>query len=268
MQRLGLARALSLGPQRAAWRTTLRPAPASTYPEEQLAIQALCSELATHVAAVVRGGERFAVIGGDHACAVGTWSGAFSALREQGRLGLIWIDAHMDGHTPETSPSGAVHGMPLAALLGHGHPALTALLSSEAKLLPEHICLLGVRSFESGEAQLLARLGVRVIFMQEINTRGLASTFDEALSIACNGTAGFGISIDLDAFDPADAPGVGCPVPGGLRGSELVTCLRRVAGYESLLGIEVAELNPSRDVQERTGVLARHLLQAGLGGHR
>jgi arginase family enzyme len=130
--------------------------------------------------------------------------------------------------------------------------------------LPKHICLLGVRSFESGEAQLLKRLGVRVIFMHEINTRGFAPCFDEAVRIACDGTAGFGISIDLDAIDPLDAPGVGCPVPGGLRGGELIESLSRVADSTKLIGIEVAELNPMRHRLGRTTRLARDLLQAGL----
>ncbi|MGH8503993.1 MAG: arginase [Gammaproteobacteria bacterium] len=266
LRRLGLARVLHNGQHKAIWRATVRPRRTPTHAEEWLAVQALCRDLAQHVSATVRNGERFAVVGGDHGCAIGTWSGAYDAIRERGRLGLVWIDAHMDSHTPATSPSGAVHGMPLAALLGHGHPTLTDLLFSRAKLLPEHICLLGVRSFERGEAQLLERLGTRVILMDEIRARGLGCAFDEALRIARKNTAGFGITIDLDAIDPMDAPGVGSPAPDGLRGRDLIECLRRVADHATLLGIEVAELNPTRDRQRRTVLLARDLLQAGLTG--
>ncbi len=225
LQRRGLAHALSDDWHQAAWRNTLRTRPVRSEPETLLAIKALCGDLAEHIAAAVQRSERFAVVGGDHACAIGTWAGAYSALREQGRLGLVWIDAHMDSHTPATTPSGAVHGMSLAALLGHGHLAFTELRLREAKLLPNHICLLGVRSYESGEAQLLKRLGIRVIFMDEIRQRGLQSALDEAVHIACSGTAGFGISIDLNAIDPTAAPGVGSPVPGGLCGDELIECL-------------------------------------------
>jgi ornithine--oxo-acid transaminase len=268
LQRHGLAHALSDDRHQASWHAFLRARPVSSEPEKLLTIKVLCGDLAEHVSAAVQRNDRFAVIGGDHACAIGTWTGAYSALRTQGPLGLVWIDAHMDSHTPRTTPSGAVHGMPLAALLGHGHSAFTELRLSEAKVLPNHICLLGVRSFESGEAQLLKRLGVRVIFMDEIRERGLRSAFDEAMHIACSGTAGFGISIDLDAIDPTAAPGVGSPVPGGLYGDELIECLAQLTDHEGLLGIEVAELNPTRDVQGQTASLAIDLLQAGLTGRR
>lgn len=205
------------------------------------------------------------VIGGDHSCAVGTWSGVRAAC-EQGPLGLLWIDAHMDSHVPETSPSGALHGMPLACLLGHGIEALTHLVGAAPKLLPEHVCLLGVRSFESGEVALLSRLGVRVIFMEEIARRGFATVWREALDHVTRDTAAYGITIDLDAVDPSDAPGVGSPVPGGIGGDELVRALTDVQNDMRLVALEIAEYNPDRDQARTTLTLLRRMLCAAGAG--
>jgi len=127
----------------------------------------------------------FTVLGGDHSCAIGTWSGAFAALEKKGPLGLIWIDAHMDAHTPETTPSGNIHGMPIACLLGYGDEKLT---HNQPKIDPEHLCLIGVRSFEPGEAALLERLKVRVIMMDEVKERGLNAVMREAIHIASDKT--------------------------------------------------------------------------------
>jgi len=223
----------------------------------------LCAQLASGVRSAVDGGTRFAVLGGDHSCAVGTWAGARDALGTRGPLGLIWIDAHMDAHLPETSPSGALHGMPLACLLGHGHAALLQVAGIRPPLLPQHVCLVGVRSHEPAEAELLGRLGVRVIGMDEVDARGMESVMDEALAIAVANTAGFGLSIDLDGIDPRDAPGVGSPVPDGLRAATLLPALRRLARPE-LIGIEIAEYNPYLDNDQRTAGLIRRLLAATL----
>lgn len=219
-------------------------------------------ELAKHVKETVCNGQHFIVIGGDHACAIGTWTGAAMAVADQGPMGLIWIDAHLDAHTLESSPSGRVHGMPVASLLGHGSPLLTDLLQPGAKLLPQHVCLVGIRSYEQAELDLLNKLGVRVIFMEEVNRYGLDAAFKKAIDIASNGTAGFGISLDLDAIHPNDAPAVGSPVPGGIRASQLLNAMTKLNKHKKLLGYEIAEFNPSLDINNKTAKLICDLLVA------
>src|SRR3569623_1146548 len=203
--------------------------------------------LAAEVERVLQAGNFPLVVGGEHSCAIGTWSGVHRALADRGPIGLIWIDAHMDSHTFATTPSGQIHGMPLAALLGHGDATLTGIEGIEAKLLPEHVCLIGVRSYEAGEAALLHGLGVRVFEMDEVRRRGLAAVFDEALAIVRHGTAGFGVSMDLDALDPAEEPGGGTPVPDGLRRAELADALSRLRGDRAFVAMEIVEYNPRRD---------------------
>jgi arginase len=242
-----------------SWRTTLRPA---ATPSPLAGIQALCTTLAQEVSTTINNSKLPLVIGGDHSCAVGTWSGSALALREQGPLGLIWIDAHMDSHTPETTPSGSIHGMPLAALLGHGAPELVNIAAFSPKILPAHLCLIGVRSFESGEADLLQRLGVRVFFMAEVKQRGIAAVMADALAIAQQGTAGFGISIDLDAFSPEESPGVGTPVRHGLHHLTLDKALGGILHHPRLAALELAEYNPRRDRGQRTLRLMADLLGA------
>ena len=232
--------------QHVEWDAILR-VPRETQDTPLHAVAALSARLAAEVEAVLQAGNFPLVVGGDHSCAIGTWSGAHRALADKGPLGLIWIDAHMDSHTFATTPSGQIHGMPLAALLGHGEVALTAIEGAEAKLRPEHVCLIGVRSYEAGEAALLQRLGVRVFDMDEIRRRGLAGVFDEALAIVRSGTAGFGVSVDLDALDPEEEPGVGSPVPGGLRRAALATALSQLRGDPAFVAMEIVEYNPRRD---------------------
>ena len=226
------------------------------------AVAALSARLAAEVEAVLSAGNFPLVVGGDHSCAIGTWSGVHRVLADQGPLGLIWIDAHMDSHTFATTPSGQIHGMPLAALLGHGDAALTSIDGAEAKLLPEHVCLIGVRSYEAGEAALLHRLGVRVFEMDEVRRRGLADVFDEALAIVRRGTAGFGVSVDLDALDPAEEPGVGTPVPGGLTRAELAEALSDLRGDPGFVAMEIVEYNPRRDRGHATADAAGALVGA------
>ncbi len=246
----------------AHWKHFVQPFLNDNDPERLSRIVAFCHALAAHCFNVVSQGKLFAVIGGDHSCAIGTWSGVHQALHQHGPIGLIWIDAHMDSHTPQTSHSGAIHGMPLAALLGFGDPSLTSIGMDQPKLLPQNVCLIGVRSFEPEEKALLTRLGVRVYFMDEVTQRGLGAVFDEAVSIVSKFTVGFGISIDIDAIDPDDAPGVGSPEPRGLRGPELTEALSHVKDARNFLGLELVELNPVRDRDEKTADLALQLLLA------
>jgi len=189
------------------------------------------------------------------------WGGR--RMRQRGPLGLLWVDAHMDSHTPDTSPSGALHGMPLACLLGYGERELTEVAYPGPKLQPQHVCIVGVRSFEEGEARLLEVLGVRVFFMQEVQRIGPEAVMQEAMEIVSQETAAFGISIDMDAIDPLDAPGVGSPAPLGIAGRALVECMGMVAQQPKLAGIEVTEFNPLRDVNKKTAKLVGDLLGAG-----
>lgn len=239
------------------WEETLYPAAAGQ--DVLTTVRDLCERLAQKVATVLLHGAVPLVLGGDHSCAIGTWSGVRRFLGEAGPLGLIWIDAHMDSHTPATSPSGALHGMPLACLLGYGEPSLTG---PHAKLLPQHVCLIGVHSFEPEEAELLARLGVRIYFMEEIGQRGLEAVMAEALARVQQGTAGFGISIDLDAINPRESPGIGSPAPGGLHRHDLAHALQLANGNAALLAVELMEYNPQHDPQRRTALAAAELLAA------
>jgi len=204
------------------------------------------------------------VIGGDHTCAGGTWTGVARML--QGELGLIWIDAHMDSHTPGTSHTGRLHGMPLAWLLGQADDDLYGL--SAGVVDPEHVALIGVRSYEPEEKERLDRLGVRVYYIEEVRSRGLRKVGAEALRIATAGTSGFGISLDLDAVTPEEAPGVGTPVAAGIEGAELARVLEVLGSGPELVGIELAEYLPRLDPDGRSARVAIDLLVAALCGPR
>lgn len=245
------------------WVDTLKPAAKLANPVD--AIVDLSARLAQIVCNLTHAQQPFAVFGGDHSMAIGTWSGARSGLAHGDHLGLIWIDAHMDSHTPDTTPSGAVHGMPLAALLGYGDPRFMQIANAQPALLAPHVCLIGIRSFERGEASLLERLGVRIFTMQEVQERGLNQVVRDAIAIVSNGTAGFGVTVDLDALDPTDAPGVGSPSPGGIVAAELLEALAQINSRPQLLGVEIAEYNPARDIDQRTARLAAKLLQSMMG---
>ncbi|MFC0126386.1 arginase [Ralstonia solanacearum] len=205
------------------------------------------------------------VIGGDHSCAIGTWSGVASALRPAGPLGLIWIDAHLDSHTPQTSDSGAIHGMPLAALLGHGPRELTQVREAGPKLLPQHVVVIGARSYEPAERALIDRLGVRVIDAGEVARGGLRAVMADAIRIVTANTAAFGVTLDLDAFDPAVAPGVGSPEPGGLTGQDMTQALAACARDARFAAFELVEYNPRHDKGGITARLALDLLGAVAG---
>jgi len=226
-------------------------------------VQSISEQLAERTQSIMARGRFPLVLGGDHSCAIGTWKGIIRALAPatgpQRPLGLVWIDAHMDAHTPATSVTGRIHGMPLACLLGHGEERLTAVAGG-ARLLPQHVCLIGVRSFESGEAQLLRRLGVRVFFMEEVMQRGLDAVLRDAIAIARNGTAAWGLSIDLDAIDPLDAPAVATPVAAGIRATELVASLTQAACDPLLAALELVEYTPPQDPQAATAEIAVDLI--------
>jgi arginase len=222
--------------------------------------------LAENIAEAVAAKERFCVLSGDHSSGIGTWSGAAYALRETGPLGLIWIDAHMDAHTPETSPSQNIHGMPVAHLLGRGLPSLTQLLDASPKLLPQHLCLIGIRSFEPGEAALLRELNVKIYFMEEVQQRGIEAVFKEAVAYIEGQGVHFGLSIDIDAFDPSDAPGVGCREVGGISAQAFVDSLPGLLPHNPhFVGLEISEYNPIRDERAKTAQWIPQLLKGVFG---
>jgi arginase len=245
--------------------------PAGTERRKQVAVSRLCGLLGAAVADSLRLGRLPCVIGGDHSCAGGTWSGVARTL--SGKLGLIWIDAHMDSHTPGTSHTGRLHGMPLAWLLGEDDDPLYGLASGV--LDPRHVCLIGVRSFESEEADRLKRLGVRVFMMDEVRAKGLPAALAEALAIAtaagtaggaAGGTAAYGISIDLDVVTPEEAPGVATPVAGGVAARELAAALELIGGRPGLAAVELVEYCPRLDADGSSAKVAVDLIAAALCG--
>jgi arginase len=252
----GLAERLQAGGLDARWGAIVQPL-RSLAADPTAAMSRLGPRLAQAVKGAIDGGAFPLVIGGDHSCAVGTWSGVAAAHRTRGTLGLVWIDAHLDSHTPETSHTGLIYGMPLAALLGHGDASFTECLVPGAKVLPQHVCVLGARSYEPEERALLDRIGVRVIGMEEIARRGVGAGLTEAVAIAAGAPGGYGITLDLDVIDPRDAPGVGTPAPGGVPARELIEALALVAADSRLRALEIAEYNPRRD---RNGLTAAHAL--------
>lgn len=215
-------------------------------------IAGLCRHLADEVGQTLLEGEFPIVLGGDHSVAVGTWSGV--ARHFGAPIGLLWIDAHLDSHTQETTYSGAIHGMPLSFLLGRGDKRLLELGLPGGQLIPAHTVVFGARSFEPEEAAFLASMQIRVIGQAEIERRGFQAAFEEALAIVVSAPMGFGVSLDLDALDPATAPGVGSPEPHGLAASEALYCLHRLAREHRLRCLEIVEYNPDRD---RQGLTAR-----------
>ncbi|CAA7626388.1 arginase [Magnetospirillum sp. SS-4] len=217
----------------------------------------VCDRLARRVESECRRGRFPVVIGGDHSIAVGTWTGMRRAPAGVTGFRLVWIDAHMDCHVPQTSPSSALHGMPVACLMGECHPRLTAAACPCPVFAPGCIRLVGVRSFEPEEVVLAARMGVAVTHMAEIERQGLARVLAEAA-----GDGPFGISLDLDAVDPLDAPGVGSPVEGGIRGDALLAALTPLLASPRCLGLEIAEYNPNHDIDRRTARLVEALIGA------
>jgi arginase len=222
-------------------------------------------ELAKTVAKSLHDKQMPVILGGDHAVAVGTWSGVTNELSAQGEFGLIWLDAHMDAHTPETSQSQAIHGMPMASLLGEGDSSLTKILSDKPKLNPKHVVLIGIRSYEPAEIALLTRLGVRYFDMEEVNKVGFESCLHQALDIVNTNTKGFGLSIDLDAFDPIDAPGVGSPEEKGLRKQDVLKALHSIGVNKDFKALEIAEYNSNRDENFKTATLTQEIILSVFG---
>lgn len=206
------------------------------------------------------------VVGGDHSIAVGTIAGLTSHYHKRDeRVGLIWFDAHGDMNTPGTTYSGNIHGMPLAACLGHGPEALTRIGDRFPMVEVENTTLVGVRSLDDGERELLRSTGIRCFTMKDIDLHGIHTVMREAIARATAGTAGFHLSFDLDGTDPDVAPGVGTPVPGGVSFREAHTVMELVAESGKLLGLELTEINPILDNRNRTAKAAVEFTLSALG---
>ena len=206
------------------------------------------------------------ILGGDHSIALGTVTGSAAHFRNTGRkIGLLWIDAHGDMNTPDTSPSGNVHGMPLAALLGIGHKQMTGLGGFSPKVAMENTVLIGIRDIDTREAALIEQSGIRAFTIRDIDERGMFSVMNEALEAALDGTAGLHVSLDMDALDPSVAPGVGTPVPGGLTYREAHLALEMIADTDQLRSMDVVEVNPMLDAQNLTARIAVGLATSAFG---
>lgn len=229
-------------------------------------ISQTCSDIARWMDAKLMEGRLPMVLGGDHSLGCGTVSGAaIHHQRKSEKIGVIWMDAHADMNTPESSPSGNIHGMPLAALLGRGPRLLTDLGGFSPKIEPRNTVLVGIRDIDQGEVDLIRELGVRAFTTRDIDERGMFSVMHEAIEWATYGTAGFHLSFDMDALDPTIAPGVGTPVPGGLTYREAHLALEMIADCQRMVSMDVVEVNPMLDAQNLTAKVAVGLIASALG---
>jgi arginase len=206
------------------------------------------------------------VLGGDHSIAVGTAAGTAAYFHKQSkRVGMIWLDAHGDMNTPESSPSGNVHGMPLASIMGYGPPELTELAGVKPMIEPRNVAVVGARDLDSKERRLMKESGVHVFTMRDIDERGMRDVMAEALRFAGDDTAGVAVSLDMDFVDPSDAPGVGTPVRGGVTYREAHLAMEMIADSRSMVSFELVEINPVIDLHNTTATLGVELVLSGLG---
>ncbi len=206
------------------------------------------------------------VLGGDHSISVGTVSAIAAASRREGKkVGLLWVDAHGDINTPDTSPSGNIHGMPVAALLGEGPPELTSIAGEGPKVDPRNIAMVGIRSLDEGEKVRLKRFGVQVHTMSQVDRHGIEPVMKEALARVSDGTGRVHVSFDLDAVDPEVAPGVGTPVKGGLDYREAHLLMEMLSDSGLMTSLEIVEANPILDVRNASAAFAVELVQSAFG---
>ncbi len=229
-------------------------------------IVSACERAAEIVEKAIARGQMPLILGGDHSVAMGSVAGVASFYRKQEKkLGLIWIDAHADMNTPESSPSGNVHGMPLACLLGMGPKELTNIAGFAPKVDGSNVAIIGLRDVDDTEKENVRAAGVAAFTMRDIDERGLRSVMQEAIARATNGTAGFHLSFDMDSVDPAEAPGVGTPVRGGITYRESHLAMETVFDSGMMVSMEVVEVNPVIDSANRTALLAVELVMSALG---
>ncbi len=229
-------------------------------------IVAACERLGKQVMEALKRGRLPLVLGGDHSVAAGTMSGVAQHFRSQGRtIGLIWLDAHADMNTPGSSPSGNVHGMPLAAILGCGAVELVNLFGFQPKVSPANAAIVGLRDVDNKERSNVRDSGVRAFTMRDIDERGMRTVMEEAIRAASDSTDGFHLSLDMDFVDPKDAPGVGTPVRGGVTYREAHLAMEMICDSGKMVSMEVVEVNPVIDESNRTADLAVEMIMSGMG---
>ena len=206
------------------------------------------------------------VLGGDHSIAIGTIAGMSNHFRKSGKkLGLIWIDAHADMNTPESSPSGNIHGMPLACSIGIGPQELTHLGGYSPKIAPSNVAIIGLRSVDQAERRQVRAAGVHAYTMRDLDERGLPSVIREAIDRVSADTSGFHVSFDMDSVDPSEAPGVGTPVRGGMTYREAHLVMETIGDSGLMTSMEIVEVNPVIDEVNRTALLGVELVMSAMG---
>jgi len=229
-------------------------------------ISKACEEVAVEVEGILNSEQFPLIIGGDHSIAIGSFAGVASYYKKKNEtLGLIWFDAHADINTPETSPTGNIHGMPLATLLGYGAPELTNVVGFAPKLDPKLCVHVGARDIDAGERELIRKLGIRFFTMREIDERGMKECMDDAIKIASRGSGGYGVTFDVDVLDPGDAPGSGTLVRGGLTYREAHLAMEKIAEAGGMRSLEIVEINTALDVNNKTAELGVELILSALG---
>ena len=229
-------------------------------------ILAACTELMNTMDRCLEEGRMPLVLGGDHSIAIGSVAGSTNWFAKQGeQLGLIWFDAHGDANTPETTPSGNIHGMSLAVALGFGDHELVHLGGRAPKVQARNTVLIGIRDIDAGEREFLKKSGVTCYTMRDLDERGMRDVLDEAIRLASDGTAGIHLSFDLDVLDPEDAPGTGTPVWGGISYREAHLAMEMFHDRANIVSMDLVEVNPVLDTQNMTGILATELAQSALG---
>jgi arginase len=234
------------------------PLPGNTYVEE---ITRICNAVYTLGRRVIEKGDFPLFVGGDHSIAVGTVAAAAS---DKDSLGLIWVDAHGDFNTPDTSPSGNIHGMPLAILMGEGHPDMVNVGRQGPKVLPENVVMIGLRDIDPAEKKRLKTSGVKVFTMRDIDEQGISTVANKAVMKFAH-MKRIHLTLDMDALDPVEAPGVGTPVPGGITYREAHLLMEILADTGKVGSMDLVEINPILDVANKTAKLAVELTLSALG---
>lgn len=230
------------------------------------AITEVCTEVANRVRAALEAGAMPLVLGGDHALAAGSIAGASAHLAATGKhLGVLWVDAHGDLNTPATSRSGNVHGMPLAALLGHGDKAMSSIAGKQGAIRASDVALVGLRDLDESEQANIRKWNLSAFTMRALDERGVRTVMEEAIAIATRSTAGIWVSFDMDVIDPDEAPGVGTPVPGGMTYREAHLAMEMLADTGKVVGMDLVEVNPVLDERNRTAEIARELILSAFG---
>ena len=226
----------------------------------------VCNRLRLRVCRALEQGDVPVVLGGDHSIAIGTVSGVSEHFHLKGQqIGLLWVDAHGDMNTPDSSPSGNIHGMPLATLLGMGHPKLVEMGDFAPKVRRENVCLIGIRDIDDTERAIIHESGVHAYTMRDVDERGIRAIMEEAVGFATDGTVGFHMSFDLDSMDPGDVPGTGTPVKGGLSWREANLLMEMASDTGAMRSLEVTELNPILDVRNQSGDVAVDVICSAFG---